>query len=252
MSGSASELSGRRVLVTGADLGIGQGIAVAMAAAGADVAIHYPPEGPGPDETVAMVERSGRQAAAVKGDLAEAAACHAVVDEAVDRLGGLDVLVNNAGITRTADFTEIDEQFFATVMGINFGGQFFCAQRAVPAIREAGGGSIVNLSSVQGTRGYPGSSVYAASKGAIEGWTRALAMELAPSIRVNAIAPGSIETPRFREIPNYSREKAGSHNPLGRIGLPDDIADVAVFLVSDASRYVTGQVLHVDGGATAH
>jgi len=239
--------------VTGADRGIGQAIAVAAAAAGADVAVHYPPVGPGADETVAMLEHAGQKAVAVEGDLADPGTCHSMVDEAADRLNGLDALVNNAGVTRTAAFADVDAEFFSTLLAINFGGQFFCAQRAATYFAEGGGGSIVNLSSVHATRGFTGSTVYAAAKGAIESWTRTLAMELAPSIRVNAVAPGLVETPRVvHDMPNYSRERAGSHSPMGRVALPADIADVVIFLLSDSSRYMTGQVLHVDGGFTAH
>ena len=239
--------------MTGADVGIGQGIAVALAAAGAAVAIHYPPVGPGPDQTMALLERAGHSAVAVEGDLVDPATCHAVVDRAAERLDGLDALVNNAGVTRTGPFAEVDAEFFSTLLSINFGGQFFCAQRAARYLAESGGGSIVNLSSVHASRGFPGYPVYAAAKGAIEAWTRSVAMELAPSIRVNAIAPGLVETPRVvAQSENYSRERISAHNPMGRVGFPADIAEVVIFLLSDASRYMTGQILHVDGGSTAH
>jgi 3-oxoacyl-[acyl-carrier protein] reductase len=238
--------------VTGADVGIGQGIALAVAAAGADVAVHYPPVGPGPDETVAMLEQAGHAALPVEGDLGDPATCHAVVDKAAEKLGGFDALVNNAGVTRTAPFVDVDAEFFSTLLAVNFGGQFFCAQRAAKYFAEGSGGSIVNLSSVHASHGFPGFTVYAAAKGAIEAWTRTLAMELAPSIRVNAVAPGLVETPRVvRELANYSRERFGARNPMGRVGVPADIADVVIFLLSDTSRYMTGQVLHVDGGSTA-
>lgn len=241
------------MLVTGADVGIGQGIALAVAAAGAEVAIHYPPVGPGPEETIAILENAGYTAVPVEGDLVDPATCYAVVDEAAARLGGLDALVNNAGVTRTAPFADVDAEFFSTLLSINFGGQFFCAQRAARYFAERGGGSIVNLSSVHASRGFPGYPVYAAAKGAVESWTRSVAMELAPSIRVNAIAPGLVETPRVvADSQNYSRERIGAHNPMGRVGFPADIAEVVIFLLSDASRYMTGQILHVDGGSTAH
>jgi NAD(P)-dependent dehydrogenase (short-subunit alcohol dehydrogenase family) len=244
-------LSGRRVLVTGADRGIGLAIALSVAAAGAAVAVHYPPVGPGADETVAMLDRAGYAAVPVEGDLADPNACHAVVDEAAERLGGLDALVNNAGVTRTAPFADVDPEFLSTLLAINFGGQFFCAQRAVTYFTEAAG-CIVNLSSWHATHGYKDSTVYAAAKGAVEAWTRSLAIELAPSVRVNAVAPGMVETARVvQEFPNYSRERMGARNPMGRVGFPGDVADVVIFLLSDASRYMTGEVLHVDGGSSA-
>lgn len=248
----AGALRDRKVLVTGADVGIGQGIALAVAEAGASVAVHYPPLGPGIGETLAKLEDAGHTAVPVEGDLGDPTTCHAVVDTAAERLGGLDALVNNAGVTRTAPFADVDAEFFASLLRINFGGQFFCAQRAARYFAEGNGGSIVNLSSIHASHGYPGYPVYAAAKGAVEAWTRSVAMELAPSIRVNAIAPGMIETARvIRESTNYSRERVGAHNPLGRIGFPADVADVVIFLLSDSSRYMTGQVLHVDGGSTA-
>jgi 3-oxoacyl-[acyl-carrier protein] reductase len=238
--------------VTGADVGIGQGIALAVAGAGADVAVHYPPGGPGADETMALLEHAGHTAVPIDGDLADPATCQAVVDEAAERLGGLDALVNNAGVTRTAPFADVDVEFLSALLAINFGGQFFCAQRAATYFADGGGGSIVNLSSIHASRGYPGSTVYAAAKGAVEAWTRSVAMELAPSIRVNAVAPGLVETPRVLGGSNYSRERVAARNPMGRVGFPADVADVVIFLLSDTSRYMTGQVLHVDGGSTAH
>jgi NAD(P)-dependent dehydrogenase (short-subunit alcohol dehydrogenase family) len=238
--------------VTGADVGIGQGIALAVAAAGATVAVHHPPAGPGAAETVGLLAQAGYPAVPVEGDLADRAACHAVVDQAAERLGGLDALVNNAGVTRTSPVVDIDAEFFTGLLALNFGGQFFCAQRAVTHFPAGGGGSIVNVSSVHASRGFPTYTVYAAAKGAVEAWTRTLAMELAPSIRVNAVAPGLVETPRvMQSIPDYSRERVGARNPMGRPGFPADVADVVIFLLSDLSRYVTGQVLHVDGGSTA-
>lgn len=252
LAGAADSLAGRRVLVTGADRGIGQGIAVAMAAAGAAVAVHHPPTGPGPDETASMITDAGSRPVLVAGDLAEPSVCRAVVDEAVRLLGGLDVLVNNAGVTASVPFTEVPDALFAELVAINLGGQFFCAQRAVSYLREGTEPSIVNVGSIHGSRGYRHSTLYAATKGAIESWTRALAIELGPVIRVNVIAPGLVETPRIREAPDYAPERVAAHNPLHRVALPDDIADVAVFLASNASRYITGQVVHVDGGATAH
>jgi len=252
MSERTRSLGDRRILVTGADVEIGQGIALALAAAGAEVAIHHPPLGPGPDETLAMLKDAGHSAVAIEGDLADPATCHAVVDQAAEQLGGLDGLVNNAGVTRTTAFAAVDPGFFSSLLAINFGGQFFCAQQAVAHFGDDGG-SIVNLSSIHGSHGFPTYSVYAAAKGAVEAWTRSIAMELAPSIRVNAIAPGMVETPRvIAQTPNYSRERAGAHNPMRRVGFPADIAAVVIFLLSDASRYMTGQILHVDGGSTAH
>lgn len=223
-----------------------------LAEAGARVAIHYPPTGPGAYETLAILKQAGHTAITVEGDLADPATCHRVVDRAAEALGGLDGLVNNAGVTRTGPFADVDPEFFSSLLAINFGGQFFCAQRAATHFAAAGAGSIVNLSSVHASHGFPTYAVYAAAKGAVEAWTRSVAMELAPTVRVNAVAPGLVETPRvIAQSHNYSRERIGAHNPMGRVGFPADIAAVVIFLLSDASRYMTGQILHVDGGSTA-
>ena len=239
--------------MTGADVGIGQGIALAVAGAGADVAVHYPPVGPGADETMALLEHAGHTAVPIDGDLADPATCRAVVDEAAERLGGLDALVNNAGVTRTAPFADVDVEFFSTLLAINFGGQFFCAQRAATYFAEGGGGSIVNLSSMHASRGLPGLDRLRSRQRR----SRGLDTErgdgtgtLDPGER-RCSGPGGDATGAGR-FPNYSRERVAARNPMGRVGFPADVADVVIFLLSDTSRYMTGQVLHVDGGSTAH
>ncbi len=245
-----NSLSGKRVLVTGAGLGIGRGIAVELARQGADVAVHYAHSEP--DETLQEIENLGKDAVAVQADLSKVDECDRAVDAAADALGGLDVLVNNAGVTRNLDFLDTDEATYDEVFDLNMKGYFFCARRAVPYMLESGSGSIVNITSVHGYAGLPGHAAYAATKGGIDAFTRELAIELAEKrIRVNAVGPGLIEVPRYFDIPGYTTEAGGKMVPWGRMGHPKDVAPTAAFLVSDASDFVTGQILYVDGGTSA-
>lgn len=246
-------LSGKKSLVTGAGIGIGQGVAIELARCGADVAVHYPPSEPTPETTTRSVTEFGVKTVAIEGDLRDPAVCADVVDRAADELDGLDILINNSGVTRFVDFLDIGPELFDDLFHLNIRGQFFCAQQAVRHFLVADGGSIVNLSSINGSRGFPRASAYAATKGAVDAFTRVLSSELAPlGVRVNAIAPGSIETPRsWVDRPDYDRESAAERIPVRRVGLPADIGRTAAFLASDESGYISGQVIHVDGGVTA-
>jgi NAD(P)-dependent dehydrogenase (short-subunit alcohol dehydrogenase family) len=259
-------LGGKLVLVTGAGTGIGQGIAVALAEMGADVALHYSRSAEGANQAVAHIAGMGRRAVAIQGDLEVVGECRRVVDEAAAFLGGLDALVNNAGITTTIGFLDVTEEQFNRSYNLNIRGQFFCAQQAVRYMVERGrelqrcdpeaqwaGGSIVNISSVHASLGAPGHSVYAGTKGAINAFTRELAVELLPlHIRANVLAPGTIEVPSYwRKSPGYTRKAGDKIVPWGRVGLPEDVGYLAAYLISDGSEFMTGSVLYFDGGLTA-
>jgi NAD(P)-dependent dehydrogenase (short-subunit alcohol dehydrogenase family) len=248
----AGPLAGRLALVTGAGMGIGQGIALELARQGADVAVHYAGSEQGARDTAAQIEAMGRRSLAIQGNLGRIEDCRRVVQQAIAAFGGLDVLVNNAGVTRALDFLETPPEIYNEVFDLNMRGYFFCAQEAARNMVERGGGSIVNITSVHGGGGFPRHAAYAGTKGAIIAFTRELAIELAPlHIRVNAIAPGIIEVPRYYDIPDYTREFGDSLVPWGRVGTPGDIGGPVAFLCTDAADFVTGQVLYVDGGTNA-
>lgn len=253
------------ILVVGGGTGIGQGVALELARQGADVAISYRSSSQGALEGVEQIRRMGRRATALKADLRLVADCRQLVDEAVQFLGGLDGLFNNAGLTLTKRFTQVTEQDFDDIYHLNIRGQFFTCQQAVPYMIARGeslqqmypdrpwaGGSIVNVSSVHGIAGLTGHSVYAGTKGAINAFSRELAVELLSShIRVNVLAPGTIEVQSYYSDPNYSRASGNRFVPWGRVGLPEDVGYLAAYLMSDASEFMTGHVLTLDGGLTA-
>jgi len=240
----------RVALVTGAQQGIGAAIAIALADAGADVAINYLDDEPAARSVGRAVEERGRRALLLEADVSNAADVARAVAETQDRLGAIDILVNNAGIFPFTALLDITEREWDQVLDVNLKGAFLCAQSVARGMIERGaGGSIINMSSIA-LAGAPKGCHYVTSKGGLSALTRALALELAPhDIRVNAVAPGLIDTAQPRG--NWSEEEIqgfGRTVPLGRVGQVDDLTALVVLLAGEGSSYITGQTIHVNGG----
>jgi 3-oxoacyl-[acyl-carrier protein] reductase len=249
MSGS---LSGKVAVVTGASKGIGAAIAKGLAEAGASVVVNYSSSKAGADKVVAEIEKAGGKAVAIHGSVAKASEVKRLFVEAHEAYGRLDVLVNNAGVYQFGALEELTETEFHRQFDTNVLGPILATQEAVKRFGD-GGGSVINISSVASTKGLPGATIYGATKGALDQITRNHAVELAPKkIRVNTIAPGGVETEGTHSagiIGSDFEKQMVADTPLGRLGQPDDIAGVAVFLASDASRWITGERLVVAGGS---
>jgi glucose 1-dehydrogenase len=254
-------LRGKNVLVTGGTSGIGQAIAVRFAEYGANVAINYrhaPEEATETEERVhaclARVRQTGVRDVLVRGDVSEEDDVVAMLDDAVDGLGGLDVLVNNAGIQTSRPSHELSAADFDRVLAVNLRGAFLCAREAIRDFLQAGThGVIINVSSVHQLIPKPNYLAYATSKGGMESLTQTLALEYAgQGIRVNAIAPGATVTPINRAWVDdpVKRAMVESHIPMGRAGTADEMAGVTCFLASEDAAYITGQTIFVDGGLT--
>lgn len=243
-------LEGKVALVTGAQQGIGRAIAVALARDGADVGVNFLDDASAAEGVAGEIRGLGRRAVTVQGDVSQAASVESMVKTVVGALGPPDVLVNNAGVFPRAAFLELSEREWDHVLGINLKGSFLCAQAVARALVAAGRpGAIVNISS-SAVRGDPRGVHYSSSKAGVVGLTRAMALALAPHrIRVNAIAPGLTDTaqPRYGNTEEQIAERA-REIPLGRIAQPEEIAKVAVFLASAESGWVTGELIHVNGG----
>ena len=243
------DLEGRVALVTGASRGIGGATAEALAAAGAAVFVHYRRQRQAAEEIVEAIIGRGGDAAAGAGDVRDAASVEALVESTLGRWGRLDVLVCNAGIWKEAAVDRMSEEEWDETLDVNLKGVYLCTRYAVPHMIAAGRGAIVNVSSTAGQRGEPLHAHYAASKGGIIAWTKALAGELArKGIRVNAVAPGWVETEMSAEALATEGDEITSIIPLGRVGQPDEIASAVCFLASDLASYITGEILNVNGG----
>jgi NAD(P)-dependent dehydrogenase (short-subunit alcohol dehydrogenase family) len=248
------QLQGKVAIITGAATGIGRATALLFAREGASVVVadinEYDAQ-----RTVADIEDEGADARFVQTDVSQAEDMQALMERAAEEMGGIDVIVNNAGAQRSGAVTEFEESEWDLLMRVNPRSCFLGAKYGVPYLRERGGGSIVNVSSLAGLKGGPGMTAYSASKGAIIAFTRALAEELAPdNIRANSVCPGWIDTPFNEPAIEFMGGRAQQEEmvqqtvPLKRQGTPEEIAPGILYLASDASSYVTGQELVIDGG----
>jgi 3-oxoacyl-[acyl-carrier protein] reductase len=246
-----SKLKGKVAVVTGASKGIGASVAKALAAEGAAVVVNYASSKAGAEKVVEAIARAGGKAVAVKGDVSRESDAQTIVDAAISNFGHLDILVNNSGVFEFAPIEGVTEENFHRHFNINVLGTLLTTKAAVRQFGNAGG-SIINIGSVVTRITPPGSSVYTATKGAVDAITGVLARELGPkNIRVNTIAPGMIETEGTHTagfIGSDFEKATVAQTPLGRVGQPDDIADIAVFLASDDSRWLTGERLIASGG----
>lgn len=250
---AAGKLQGKVAIITGGDSGIGRSVAVLFAREGADVAILYLDQHQDADETRRVVEEQGRQCLTFAGDVADAAVCRKVVDDTLARFGKLDILVNNAAEQHPQErFEDITQQQWEKTFRTNVFGMFQMTQAALPHLGQ--GASIINTTSVTAYKGNPMLIDYSSTKGAIVGFTRALSMSLAErGIRVNGVAPGPIWTPLIPSTFDAEKvAKFGSNVPLKRPGQPDEVAPAYVYLASSDSSYVSGQVIHVNGGTVVN
>jgi glucose 1-dehydrogenase len=246
------QLQDRNALITGGDQGIGQAIALAFAEKGANVAVNFRKNRQGADETAGLIRKLGRKAAVLQADVGHIAEARKLVEDAIAALGPLDVLVNNAGIEKRASFLDVTEEDYRAVVEVDMTAPFFLAQTFVRHLVDARRpGKIINISSVHEELPFPHFTPYCMAKGGLRMMMRNLAVELGScGITVNNIAPGAIETPINKELMANPEllKKVTKNIPLGRIGKPEDVASLAVFLASSDADYVTGSTFYVDGG----
>lgn len=246
-------LESKVALVTGSSRGIGRAIALSLAMAGADVAVHYVSKAQNAQDVCREIKELGKRSIVVKGDVASKNSVHALVEQTNRELGPIDILVNNAAAHLVGvSFWETKESDWDRLFAVNVKGQLFAAQAVASSMMERHSGVILNLSSLGSSVTLPGYAAYTSSKGAVEAMTRAMAVELAPyNVRVNALSPGHIDTPEnvadITETPERER-RYRDRIALGRVGTMNEIGQTAVFLVSEDSSYITGQVIQADGG----
>jgi 3-oxoacyl-[acyl-carrier protein] reductase len=243
------DLSGRSALVTGGSRGIGRAIALRLATQGADVAFSYRGNEAAAKDTAAAIEALGRRALAIQADASDPASAERVVAATLEAFGKVDILVNNAGITRDDLIMRMSLDDFHDVLRTNLFGAFYMTKAVTRPMLKARSGRIVNITSVSGQAGQTGQANYSSAKAGLIGLTKATARELASrTITCNAVAPGMVTTELTADLPEALMNEAIARTPLGRFGTPEEIADAVAFLVSDEARYITGQVLAVDGG----
>lgn len=242
-------LKDKTAIVTGASRGIGRAIALELAKRGAYVIVNYNGSKEAAEETVRAIEAAGGRAEAYQCDVSDCEACEKLICYAMDQRGRIDILVNNAGITRDNLLMRISEEDFDAVLNTNLKGAFHTMRLVSWHMLKQRSGRIINMASVVGVAGNAGQVNYAASKAGIIGMTKSAAKELASrSITVNAVAPGFIETDMTEKLSDKVKEQAVGQIPLGRFGSAEDVAKAVAFLASDDAGYITGQVIHVDGG----
>ncbi len=245
-------LAGQGALVTGAGRGIGRAVALALAREGARVTVNYARRAEEAEETAAAIRAAGGEAEVVQADVSRPEDCRRLVEAAAARWGRLDVLVNNAGITRDALLLRMKDEDWEEVLATNLGGVYRCTREAARLMLRQRSGRIVNVASVAAFAGNPGQANYAAAKGGVIAFTRVVARELGSrGVTVNAVAPGYVETDMTRPLPERLKDEVLARVPLGRFGRPEDVAAAVLFLASPAAGYITGQTLVVDGGLTA-
>jgi 3-oxoacyl-[acyl-carrier protein] reductase len=246
-------LKDKVALVTGGSRGIGRAIATSLAAAGATVVVNYKGNAAAADEVVRDIGAEDGQALAIQADISQSEEVERMFKSVLDRYGRLDILVNNAGITRDTLLLRMKEDDFDAVLDTNLRGVFLCTKAALRPMTKARGGRIINITSVVGLMGNAGQSNYAAAKAGIIGFTKSTAREMASrGITINAVAPGYIETELTGLLSEQIRAAILENIPLGRLGAPQDVANLVCFLASDAASYITGETITVDGGMVMH
>jgi 3-oxoacyl-[acyl-carrier protein] reductase len=242
-------MKGQHALVTGGSRGIGKAICLELAKQGVHVAVNYSGNKQKAEDVAKECQSYGVEAMAVQGNVADSSSVQTMVKSVIEVFGSIEILVNNAGITRDTLIMRMKEEDFDAVIDTNLKGVFNCAKAVTRSMMKQRYGRIINISSVVGVMGNAGQANYVASKAGVIGLTKSLARELANrNIRANAIAPGFIETEMTDELPDSTKEELLKQIPLAELGKPEDVAKVVVFLASDAASYMTGQTLHVDGG----
>ena len=244
------DLTGKTALVTGGSRGLGRAIALALAGQGADVAINFKGNAEAADDVAGQITAMGRRASTIKGDTSAGRdACESIAKAALDALGSVHILVNNAGITRDNLLMRMDADEWDAVIATNLTGPFWMTRAIARPMLKARAGRIINMSSAAGRMGNPGQANYAAAKAGLIGLTKTTARELASrGITCNAIAPGLVATDLTADMPSAATEALVAMTPLGRLGTVDEVAAAAVYFASDEASYITGQVLGVDGG----
>jgi len=242
-------VEGKVAIVTGSSRGIGRAIALKLAECGADVAINYSKSADAAKEVAAQIEGMGRKCLVVQADVSSFADAQKMVDEVVEKLGTLDIMVCNAGINKGGVIWKMTEEQWDAVIDVNLKGYFNYCRAAVPIFREKQYGKIVNIASINGLRGKFGQSNYTAAKGGIIAFTKTMARDLGnKNINCNVVAPGLIETEMVAAMDEAAKDKSRTEIILGRIGQPEEVANVVAFLASDFASHITGQTLNVDGG----